>query len=120
MSKSDYTIGAYAVILLLLTALALSSCDQTGKSNINPEWDRNNQELSITIKLYDTQKEMNTALSERLGTPIDPNTLGKAIMSPNDNVCEVFSVRPKRIDDQKTMTLGHEVLHCVYGRYHPE
>ena len=113
-------IGAYAAILLIITALALSSCDKAGKAPVVPEWDRNHQELNITVNMYDSRTKMQAAIEERLKTKIDSNTLGKAVMSPNDNICEVFIIKPTRIDDIHTLTLGHEVLHCVYGRYHKE
>lgn len=32
--------------------------------------------------------------------------------------CHVFTMAPKYVDDQKVTTLGHEVLHCIYGKYH--
>jgi hypothetical protein len=32
--------------------------------------------------------------------------------------CEVIVPVPERLDDQRTLILGHEVLHCAFGRYH--
>jgi len=35
--------------------------------------------------------------------------------------CEIFlpnSKRPQAVDDQATLTLGHELLHCMLGNYH--
>ena len=35
--------------------------------------------------------------------------------------CDVYAVRPKDVDDEYTLTIGHEVLHGVYGdKYHKE
>jgi len=124
MKKNDRTfspaVGAYTVILLILTALFLGSCDTNKQTNISKEWDRTHEELQVTVKLYDNNSQLINTLTERLGSPVNENTLGKAIMSPNDNICEVYALKPRRIDDQRTMTIGHELLHCLYGRYHPE
>lgn len=40
---------------------------------------------------------------------------------PDKNIChlDLYTVRPKEVDDNVTLTIGHEVLHCVHGpRYH--
>jgi len=39
---------------------------------------------------------------------------------PEDELytCEIHIARPGRVDDTHTLTLGHEMLHCVYGSYH--
>ena len=34
--------------------------------------------------------------------------------------CLVYQLKPSRVDDDATLTLGHEILHCVYGKYHGE
>jgi hypothetical protein len=32
--------------------------------------------------------------------------------------CVVIVPEPKYVDDQNTLALGHEILHCARGRYH--
>ena len=35
--------------------------------------------------------------------------------------CEIYlpdSKRPREVDDQPTLILGHELLHCLLGDYH--
>lgn len=44
--------------------------------------------------------------------------IGCAAFYPESKRCEVFVVRPETVDDERTRTLGHEVLHCVLGPYH--
>ena len=53
------------------------------------------------------------------------NRHGFAILKTNretgDRTCEIYlpdERRPRRIDDQGTLTLGHELLHCMLGDYH--
>ncbi len=36
-------------------------------------------------------------------------------------VCEIYlpnELRPREVDDAATLTLGHELLHCMRGDYH--
>lgn len=32
--------------------------------------------------------------------------------------CHIYVRRPSNIDDEATLTLGHEILHCIDGKYH--
>ena len=115
-------------ILLLVLAfmivvfIGLNGCsDQTSIKPIKGDLDRVGQDLIITVKFYKTQKELIGARVE-----IEPsfdkrqNLQGFAIWSPNDNVCTIYTLTPKRIDDDRTTTLGHEMLHCLIGKYHGE
>ncbi len=43
---------------------------------------------------------------------------GFAVWSPNDSQCDVYLQLPDSIDDDKTLTLGHEVFHCIAGQFH--
>lgn len=44
--------------------------------------------------------------------------VGCARIHHDTKVCEVFAPRPDSVDDAKTAVLGHEVLHCILGKYH--
>jgi hypothetical protein len=35
-----------------------------------------------------------------------------------DGVCHIFMMKPEFVNDNRTRTMGHELLHCVYGPYH--
>lgn len=37
----------------------------------------------------------------------------------SDGTVYVYTLRPKTMDDEVTLTLGHEVMHTVLGGYHP-
>lgn len=69
---------------------------------------------------HDTQQQVIDAKAEAVGGEPEPNLLGWSGWNTNmDNFyCEIHTVRPKRVDDNVTMTIGHEFVHCVYGRYH--
>lgn len=44
--------------------------------------------------------------------------VGCNLYYPDSKRCVVVTPEPTQIDDDKTLNLGHEVLHCVKGRYH--
>ena len=50
---------------------------------------------------------------------IDTLLRGFAYAEVNEekNMChlDMYVVRPKEVDDEHVTTIGHEVLHCVYG-----
>ena len=35
-----------------------------------------------------------------------------------DGTCHIYFLRPEHVNDDKTRTVGHELLHCIYNRYH--
>jgi hypothetical protein len=39
-------------------------------------------------------------------------------LPPQEPACTINVVRPKGVNDKRTTTWGHELQHCVYGRYH--
>ena len=32
--------------------------------------------------------------------------------------CRVYAMRPEKIDDDHTTSIGHEIAHCLLGEYH--
>lgn len=44
---------------------------------------------------------------------------GLALIGPFQVVCNIYALDPKDVKDrQKMATLGHEVLHCMKGKFH--
>ena len=66
---------------------------------------------------------------ERSATSVREGALGESrnrvhgfsILRRRDDgyTCELYVVRPERVNDPATATLGHELLHCLLGSYHP-
>lgn len=122
MDMKIATIVAFACIVLLM------GCQpETPQAPIDVKYDRSGTTLEITTVFYDSRMDL-TAAYMRFYPKTDPEyarrvlgfsqwrqTLGG---DPADNQCVVHTVRPKYIDDDTVMTLGHEVLHCIYGSYH--
>lgn len=48
-----------------------------------------------------------------------PGERGCAFYSADDFICEVFAEEPGGIDDFRRLeTMGHELVHCVFGKGH--
>jgi hypothetical protein len=118
--------------LLLIAVLLLASC--APDSNIKPTLDRTEQEITITVKFHDNRDSLEAAYREINKLPANaqiPEQWGFAKwnqwMDANGNFvllpgaqlrCDIHTFKPKRQDDQIVLTMGHELLHCVYGSYH--
>ena len=45
----------------------------------------------------------------------------KTNVATGARTCEIYlpeDRRPREVDDDGTLSLGHELLHCMYGNYH--
>jgi len=52
-----------------------------------------------------------------LGVPYDANGCNAFYTATNH--CEVFVMMPRYVGDEDRMAIiGHEIMHCRYGRYH--
>jgi hypothetical protein len=71
------------------------------------------------------------ALQHRYGLSIDRRDIrqnhrrGFSILKTNRETgartCEIYlpeDRQPRELDDEGTLSLGHELLHCMYGDYH--
>lgn len=82
---------------------------------------------TMSFHLFDSYEEMNE-YAEQLPNweLIDPGPKhmlhGFSICDRREDAniayCDIYLVMPRRIDDEHTMTLGHEVLHGILGIYH--
>lgn len=78
----------------------------------------------ITFYWFDTEKEMQEYYLEHFGeetneTIVDEYMRGFSASEPipSKNICylDLYAVRPLEVDDDPTLSIGHEVLHCVHG-----
>lgn len=108
-------VGIAALVLIgLLFLLSIN----IQRPPIIETFDRTGEVIYLTVNLYDNQRDMVRDISKFLGYDVDPDHLGISIYSPDDNQCMVFSLKPRYVDDERTLTLGHEILHCIYGEVH--
>lgn len=110
------------VISGLMVILFLASCEQQ-KPEMKKEHNRSGKPITITVYEYNSYKEVSDALAKfqkDLNQPVTKETsLGWSGWDREEPFeCVIHIKPPKRIDDEDTLTLGHEMSHCLYGSYH--
>jgi len=112
--------------LLLAISLGMHEAPARGEV-LKPTLDVS--DMRIIILYISTGELLN--LQERYGANVDRRDIrqshrrGFSILKTNRETrartCEVYlpaEQRPREVDDAGTLSLGHEVLHCMYGDYH--
>ena len=87
------------------------------------------QDMRLVVKYVSTGELLH--LHRKFGRNVDLHYLrqdhrrGFSILKTNRETgartCEVYlpnEQRPAKVDDDGTLTLGHELLHCMLGDYH--
>ena len=85
------------------------------------EFENNN--VGITVHWYDSVDEFREAMLDMFGEIWDDRQIQAASdcdKQPEFNIsyCDIYAVRPTMVDDDTTMSIGHEVLHGLLGAYH--
>lgn len=114
------------LLLTCLFVLAIAvSCKNDDQDRISPEFDRSNVTIEIKIVTHENSRQVTNAYKKYLtgrGIEFDGQErkgwAGWSLNAPY--YCQIHVIKSKRIDDDNTMTWGHELQHCVYGRYHTE
>lgn len=120
--------------LILLLIVLLCGCDDFGGTEIKPTMDRTGLPIVTTTYYYDSVEEVMAAYREFydiskhkdipriFGFAVWPewvNVDGNSVELVDELWCQIHSIRPVKIEDQGTLTHGHEGVHCVLGNYHP-
>jgi hypothetical protein len=116
------------ILLSLIIVLCVVSCS-SDEPTLNGSIDRVGEEIRVTVHFHDDNTTIRQlyALTNNISyRNTSPNLKGFAIwhewsVEPMnvEYECIIHTLRPRRIDDDNTLTLGHELLHCLYGTYHP-
>lgn len=88
-------------------------------------------EFKVTIVLHKDEAAVTKAYKDWMGRDnlrrlnlegAKYTMLGFAVwtLPPQEPACTINVVRPKGVNDKRTTTWGHELQHCVYGRYHEQ
>ena len=75
--------------------------------------------INLHLNIFDTRKEFLQAVKPHLTTIelYDADLVeGFARWSPSTTYCEIYLTKAKYEGDFKNW--GHELAHCVYGRWH--
>ena len=107
MIKLVMCVAAFAQTLLL------TGCLSTEKV-IREDFNKEGEPLNISIKI------LNPARFKVETQNWSPILKGEAVYYREGNDCQILIKRTKtlKVDDKVTLTLGHEVMHCLYGDYH--
>lgn len=113
---------ARKLLILLIIFLSIAGCsepgdpiDKAGGTTLN---------VDLQIVLHDSYDDLLAAYphDDMIQLDYDEYLEGFSLFMRNvparRSVCEVHIIEPQEIDGEHTLTLGHEVLHCVYGLYH--
>lgn len=127
----------YGLLVVLLGLIFFTvSCD-VSKETVEPTIDRVGEPIIVTVYFYPNTSQVTAKYREihnvprraeipdRKGFAMWPewrNAEGEPIDPPDGAVidCQIHTVQPKKVDDDATLTLGHELLHCLYGSYHKQ
>lgn len=133
MSKLQVILG----VILITIIIVMFSFKSLTLEKVDPSFDRSKTELPITVYFYDTATQVTkkyrelhdidrgVEIASRKGFANWPewrNDDDEPVDPPADAIldCEIHTVKPKNVDDDATLTLGHELLHCLYGSYHQQ
>ena len=116
-----------ALQLSLLTH-ALAAWPVLGGELVRPTLDVNDMRVVVTYvsvgELVNLQAKYANASIDRRDIRQD-HRHGFSILRTNRETgartCEIYlpnARRPKEVDDEATLILGHELLHCMLGDYH--
>ena len=111
-----------SLVLLLVSVLALASCDYQGKPVIK---DRQQDKMVVTIVTYTDVHALDKAYREfNKKNGIDKGSApvqgwANYIKNPKFNQCTLHVPLIESLaQNNKVTTWGHELLHCYYGQLH--
>ena len=78
-------------------------------------WVESNGEIEQARKRY------GAAIEQQGHRRVPQKPEGFAVLVARDGglVCRLWVLKPRNVDDERTTALGHELLHCLVGDYHP-
>lgn len=115
---------------LTLVALACSMCARAvlGGEFVRPTLELNDLRVVVThlstVELANLQRTHGVRINARDIRKGNRHgfTILKRNLKTGELTCEIYlpsDRRPRLVDDEATLTLGHEFLHCLLGEYHP-
>lgn len=102
----------YVIILFLV--LVLAGCYRS----IDPQPEIGDIYAIPEIEWRVVGRDELIAVYENSGQTIRSGEELHGFMGYRDGKPVIYTLAPKTVDDQVTLTLGHEVLHVVLGEYH--
>lgn len=94
--------------------LALTACGQSIEPAPKPGEIYNIPEIEWNV----LDREQLAQVYRDSGMDLRPGDDLHGFAGKRGNTVVIYTLAPKTVDDQATLTLGHEVLHVVLGEYH--
>jgi hypothetical protein len=108
-----------AVFVILFSLVACQQPAPIGDA-VNPTMDRSGQIQQIKVVVHPSFADVNRAYDKYSGVDM-PEVYGWSGWSKDlPGQCEIHVTKPRFLGTHVVETWGHELMHCVYGSYHPE
>ena len=117
--------------MAVLMALPLTVNAGQRNTSVEPDYDLSGVEMRITVYTYTSKSELNKAYREKTGDrnpPIDRYGFAqwtvkevkyKEVIPSDEPRCEIHIIVPTMLEGGPAMpTVGHELLHCLFGNFH--
>jgi hypothetical protein len=85
-----------------------------GEMKLEVTWVRSNAQIEQARKRYGAE----IADQGHRRVPQKPEGFAVLVGRDGELVCRLWVLKPENVDDERTTALGHELLHCLVGKYH--
>lgn len=110
------------IILCAVTLVyGLMSCTES-QQQFEPEFNKENLPMTTVVVPHKNRRAVNEAYNDWVGSdyadPLDVNRLAWATWTDDTCTIHVNVQRKEANPNEYLETLGHEMAHCLYGRFH--
>lgn len=126
MTKYTMLTGWLTLTLLVVMGASLISCNTQSDPTpepIVPEYNKVYTPSSIHIPAFDwyivSESELQT-IYKNSGYTLPANARVSGLTGIVNGKQVIITTAPKGVDDEVTLTLGHEVMHLAFGKYHQD
>lgn len=116
--KTLTTLLAFTLVASFAVNAKLSVGGSNSKSTLKGDIDRNGEQMQITTFYAESKGELDALVKRVKNYDLDPRQSGVTFYSKQDNVCQIFVIRPKSYSVHELARLGDELYHCTNGNYH--
>jgi hypothetical protein len=110
-----------ALWIIGLVSVLMTSCDSGPKKGADgyafekKEYEKTS--LGVTIVVMDSAKDLRKEAEKYMDKEIAKTVAAFGKISPDTNNCTIYIIDPSV--QYEPEFIGHELVHCMYGRWHP-
>lgn len=115
------------ILGMMIPFLGMLSCTDQSQPLLDDPNTPNlrNEPFLIIVHDYDTMRDMHGGVRDLFpGQRTSPEAIGYMIRGRKSgikyDICHIFVLKPRHIEDPRIEDWGHELLHCTDGVFHPE